>query len=119
MAFFYLDLVLVCRELDGQGGSTAAGGFGRAGSGTWGLGIGRGSGVAARRAGRGSGGYGEARRNFDQQSASAGRGREERESLSESGREGADLGRSTYREGRGERDARGGKGASTALSISH
>jgi hypothetical protein len=37
----------------------------------------------------------------------AGREREERESLGESGREGAELGRSTYREGRGEKETPG------------
>jgi hypothetical protein len=48
------------------------------------------------------------------------REREERESLGKSGREGAELGRSTYREGRGrERDARGGKRAPVAPSIGH
>jgi hypothetical protein len=51
--------------------------------------------------------------------AQRGQEREERESLGEFGREGEKLGRSNYIEGRGERDARGGKGAPAAPSVGH
>jgi hypothetical protein len=105
----------VCRELDGRG-------FGQLGSGTRWRGVKRGSGAAVRRS---SGEHGWARRGVQRARSAAarlrrpirhGHRRGRGESVCRGGREmGLGLG-FIERERRG-RDARGGKGASAAPSI--
>jgi hypothetical protein len=100
MDFFYLELMLVCTELDGGGGGSAEQGAGKGVSAS-------GEAPAWRLNEQGAAPVVTARRTGTPASrARAGREREERESLGESGREGAEIGRSTYREGR-ERETPG------------
>jgi hypothetical protein len=105
MAFFYLELVCVHMELDGGVRPSRERG-----------GRGYGSTVPVRQAfsqdgqERGSGWIGATPANGSeiwQVENDAGMEREERESLGESSREGEELGRSTYSEGRGRERCQG------------